>query len=90
MRPNVYIYLIIKFKAIIAVKNDNTIVTETAKKLILFSSKILGEMKNPDNIIVGMDINNDILIESYLQYPKILNPVIVIPDLETPGIRAKA
>ena len=66
MKPNVYIYLTIKFKAIIAVKNDNTKVTETAKKLILFSSKISGEMKNPDNIIVGMDINNDILIESYL------------------------
>ncbi len=66
MKPNVYTYLTIKFKAIIAVKKDNTKVTETAKKLILFSSKILGEMKNPDNIIVGMDINNDILIESYL------------------------
>ena len=66
MKPNVYIYLTIKFKAIIAVKNDNTKVTETAKKLILFSSKISGEMKNADNIIVGMDINNDILIESYL------------------------
>ena len=50
----------------IAVINDNTKVSETAKKLILFSSKISGEMKNPDNIIVGMDINNDILIESYL------------------------
>ena len=66
MKPNVNIYLTIKFKAIIAVKNDNIKVTEAAKKLILFSSKILGEMKNPDNIIVGMDINNDILIESYL------------------------
>ena len=66
MKPNVNIYLTIKFKAIIAVKNDNTKVTETAKKLILFSSKISGEMKNADNIIVGMDINNDILIESYL------------------------
>ena len=66
MKPNAYIYLTIKFKVIIAVINDNTKVSETAKKLILFSSKILGEMKNPDNIIVGMDINNDILIESYL------------------------
>ena len=66
MKPNVYIYLTIKFKAIIAVKNDNTKVTETAKKLILFSSRISGEMKNADKIIVGMDINNDILIESYL------------------------
>ena len=46
-------------------------------------------MKNPANIIVGIDINNDILIESYLLYPKILKPVIVIPALETPGIRAK-
>ena len=66
MKPNVYIYLTIKFKAKSAVKNDNTKVTETAKKLILFSSRISGEMKNADKIIVGMDINNDILIESYL------------------------
>ena len=66
MKPNVYIYLTIKFKAIVAVKNDNIKVTKTAKTLILFSSKISGEMKNPDNIIVGMDINKDILIESYL------------------------
>ena len=66
MKPNLYIYLTIKFKVIIAVINDNTKVIETVKKLILFSSKISGEMKNPDNIIVGMDINNDILIESYL------------------------
>ena len=65
MKPNVYIYLTIKFKAIVAVKNDNIKVTKTAKILILFSSKISGEMKNPDNIIVGMDINNDILIASY-------------------------
>ena len=41
----IYIYLTIKFKAIIAVKNDNIKVTETAKTLILFSSKISGEMK---------------------------------------------
>ena len=66
MKPNEYIYLTIIFKAIVAVKNDNIKVTKTAKTLILFSSKISGEMKNPDNIIVGMDINNDILIESYL------------------------
>ena len=66
MKPNEYIYLTIKFKAIVAVKNDNIKVTKTAKKLTLFSSKILGEMKKPDNIIVGMDINNDILIASYL------------------------
>ncbi len=66
MKPNEYTYFTIKFKAIVAVKNDNIKVTKTAKTLILFSSKISGEMKNPDNIIVGMDINNDILIESYL------------------------
>ena len=51
MKPNANIYLTIKFKAIIAVKIDNTKVTEIAKKLILFSSKISGEMKNTDNII---------------------------------------
>ncbi len=65
MKPSEYIYLTIKFKAIVAVKNDNIKVTKTAKTLILFSSKILGEIKNPDNMIDGIDINNDILIESY-------------------------
>ena len=46
MKPNEYIYLTIIFKAIVAVKNDNIKVTKTAKTLILFSSKISGEMKN--------------------------------------------
>ena len=47
-------------------------------------------MKSAYNSIVGIDIIKDILIASYLLYPKILKPVIDIPDLETPGIKAKA
>ena len=34
--------------------------------VILFSAKTLGDIKKPDIIIVGIDINNDIFIESYL------------------------
>ena len=48
---------------------------------------MLGVMKNPESIMVGIDIKRDIFIELYLLYPKTLKPVIVIPDLDVPGIR---
>ena len=38
---------------------------------------------------MGMDRKNDIFAESNLSKPKNLPDVIVIPDLLTPGIRAK-
>ena len=47
-------------------------------------------MKNTDSIMVGIDIKRDIFIELYLSYPKTLRPVIVIPDLDVPGIRDMA
>jgi len=38
---------------------------------------------------VGIDIKKDIFAESTLEKLKILAPVIVIPDLLTPGINDK-
>ena len=38
---------------------------------------------------VGIDKKNDIVAESYLLNPKNLPRVIVIPDLLTPGIKAR-
>ena len=90
VNPKTYTYFTISFKVKKAVIKDKIKGIKISIILIFSSSKISGEMKSADNSIVGIDIIKDILIASYLLYPKILKPVIDIPDLETPGIKAKA
>ena len=90
VNPKTQIYFTISFKVKKAVIKDKIKGINISIILIFSSSKISGEMKSADNSIVGIEIIKDILIASYLLYPKILKPVIDIPDLETPGIKAKA
>ena len=82
--------MIIIFKAINDAVKDNEKGIKNSIKLTSFSFEMLGVMKNTESVMVGIDIKRDIFIELYLSYPKTLRPVIVIPDLDVPGIRDMA
>ena len=64
----------------IIIKNEKSKLSDFTK---LFNPKIETAAK------VGMDNKNDILAESYLLNFNALAPVIVIPDLLTPGTNDK-
>ena len=72
------------------IKNDIIIeITIKSEKLRLLDFIKLSKPKIETAANVGIDNKKDILAESYLLNFKTLAPVIVIPDLLTPGIKDK-
>ena len=71
-------------------KNENIIEKIIKNEKFELSDRIkLSSPKTETAAKVGMDSKNDILAESYLLNFKNLAPVIVMPDLLTPGINDK-
>ena len=72
-------------------KMKENITAMIAKKFnsVLSSLRILRIPRTLAAAKAGIDKKNEILAESYLLKPKNLPDVIVIPDLLTPGIKAR-
>ena len=76
---------------IIDEKNDVIIPIIVGKISIIYEVRyILNKFTNPDNVIAGIPTRKDNLAAVFLSIPENKAEVKVTPDLETPGIIARA
>ena len=71
------------------IKEHNPAANKSFKSKPSILLEILNIKYSAEQPIVGMLINNEISIESFLENLKNLAPVIVVPDRLAPGIKAK-